>query len=145
MSSPVTLRGRLTKDPEMRFTNGGVALAQFTVVTSRRFKDQNGDWQEKDVSFWDVTAFDKLAEQIAENCVKGTSVIVVGSMFQEKWVNKEGENRTSWKVTAESAGPDWRFAPRSEGSSVPSRGNFSDPNSGIRPELKAPVFDAPPF
>ena len=122
MSSPVTLRGRLTKDPEMRFTNGGVALAQFTVVTARRFKDANGDWQEKDVSFWDVTAFDKLAEQIAENCVKGTAVIVVGSMFQEKWVNKEGENRTSWKVTAESAGPDWRFAPKGESSGKPTGG-----------------------
>jgi single-strand DNA-binding protein len=130
MSAPVTLRGRLTKDPEMRFTNGGVALAQFTVVTARRFKDANGDWQEKDVSFWDVTAFDKLAEQIAENCVKGTAVIVVGSMFQEKWVNKEGENRTSWKVTAESAGPDWRFAPKGE-SSKPAGGVpqtvFNDP------------------
>jgi single-strand DNA-binding protein len=114
MSSPVTLRGRLTKDPEMRFTNGGTALAQFTVVTSKRFKDAQGVWQEKDVSFWDVTAFDKLAENIAENCVKGTAVIVVGSMFQEKWVNKEGENRTSWKVAAESVGPDWRFTPRSD-------------------------------
>lgn len=112
----------MTKDPEMRFTNGGTALAQFTVVTAKRFKDAQGAWQEKDVSFWDVTAFDKLAENIAENAVKGTAVIVVGSMFQEKWVNKEGENRTSWKVSAESVGADWRFTPRDGQSQKPGGG-----------------------
>lgn len=101
MSSPVTLRGRLIKDPELRYTNGGKAVAQFTVVTAKRFKDQAGEWQEQDTSFWDVTAFDKLAENIIESCTKGTSVVVTGAMRQEKWVNKDNENRTSWKVLAD--------------------------------------------
>jgi single-strand DNA-binding protein len=101
MSSPVTLKGRLIKDPELRYTNSGKAVAQFNVVTAKRFKDAAGDWQEQDTSFWDVTAFDKLAENIIESCGKGTAVIVAGTMRQEKWQNKDGENRNSWKVLAD--------------------------------------------
>jgi len=100
MSSPVTLKGRLIKDPELRYTNSGKAVAQFTVVTAKRFK-KDDEWVEQDTSFWDVTAFDKLAENILESCQKGTSVIVTGAMRQEKWVNKDQENRTSWKVLAD--------------------------------------------
>jgi single-strand DNA-binding protein len=134
MSALVTLRGRLTKNPELRFTNGGKALVQFTVVTARRFKDAQGDWQEKDTSFWDVTAFDKLAENIAENWVKGTLVIVAGSMYQEKWVNKEGENRTSWKFLADDGGSSLRSAPKDGQSS----------KSGDGPP-QAVFNEAPPF
>jgi single-strand DNA-binding protein len=100
MSSPVTLRGRLIKDPELRYTNSGKAVAQFTVVTAKRFK-KDDEWIEQDTSFWDVTAFDKLAENVVESCQKGTAVIVTGAMRQEKWVNKDQENRTSWKVLAD--------------------------------------------
>jgi single-strand DNA-binding protein len=100
MSSPVTLKGRLIKDPELRYTNSGKAVAQFTVVTAKRFK-KDDEWVEQDTSFWDVTAFDTLAENIIESCQKGTSVIVTGAMRQEKWVNKDQENRTSWKVLAD--------------------------------------------
>lgn len=110
MSATLTLRGRLTADPEMRFTNGGKALAQFTVVTSRRYKDAQGQWQEKNTSFWDCTAFDQLAENIAEHFTKGGLVIVWGEMYQEKWVNKDGENRTSWKFLVEDAGLSLRWA-----------------------------------
>jgi single-strand DNA-binding protein len=124
MSSPVNLKGRLIKDPEMRFTNGGKAVVQFTVVTAKRFKDQQGQWTEQDTSFWDVTAFDALAENIAENCVKGTAVIVTGSMRQEKWVNKEGENRTSWKVLAEDVGVSLKQKTEQQKAS---QGSFTEP------------------
>lgn len=137
MSSPVTLRGRLIKDPELRYTNSGKAVAQFTVVTAKRYKDQQTqEWVEQDTSFWDVTAFDKLAENIIESCQKGTSVIVTGAMRQEKWVNKDQENRTSWKVLAD----DVALSLKSQQASVQEKvtsgqgagtsrgvGNYSDP------------------
>jgi len=106
MSAPVTLRGaRLIKDPELSFTNGGKPWVRFTVVTARRFKDpQTQEWQEQDTSFWDVVAYDKLAENIAEHCVKGSAVIVTGFMKQEKYQTKEGESRTVWKVAADDVG-----------------------------------------
>jgi single-strand DNA-binding protein len=134
MSSPVTLKGRLIKDPELRYTNSGKAVAQFTVVTAKRFKDQAGEWQEQDTSFWDVTAFDKLAENVIESLSKGTAVIVTGAMRQEKWQNKDGENRTSWKVLAD----DVALSLKSAQASVQA--------SGEKVPVKAGGFhDEPPF
>ena len=66
MSTTVTLTGRLTADPEMRFSATGTPVARFTVVTSRRVKDkQSGDWSDVDTSFWDCVAFGQLAENVA--------------------------------------------------------------------------------
>lgn len=136
MSSVVTLKGRLIKDPELRYTNSGKAVAQFTVVTAKRFKDQAGEWQEQDTSFWDITAFDKLAENVIESLGKGTAVIVTGAMRQEKWQNKDGENRTSWKVLAD----DVALSLKSQQASVQQNG------SGEKVSVKAGGFhDEPPF
>jgi single-strand DNA-binding protein len=101
MSSRLPINGRLVRDPELRFTNQGKAVASFTVVTCRKYKDDQGVWQEVDTSFWDVTAFGDMAENICESLQKGTAVIVTGAMRQESWKDKEGQNRTSWKVNAD--------------------------------------------
>src|SRR5579863_6415043 len=102
MSSKVTLNGRLTKDPELRFTNSGKAIAQFSVVTSRRYKDnQTQEWTESDVSFWDITAFGDMAENICESLAKGSPVIVTGAMRQEVWTDKEDKERRAWRVLAD--------------------------------------------
>jgi single-strand DNA-binding protein len=125
MSSKVTLTGRLTRDPELRFTNSGTAVAQFTVVTSKRFK--NGDqWEEQDVSFWDCTAFKEQAENIAEEFSKGDAVIVVGQMRQESWMNKDNEKRTSWKVLVDSSGHDLRFK-KSVTPATTTKADYDDP------------------
>src|ERR1700722_15334009 len=103
MSSKVTLQGRLTRDPEMRFTSSGTAVAQFAVVTVRRVK--NGEiWEDQDVSFLDCTAFGQFAENIVESLEKGSSVIVSGMMKQESWTNKDNEKRTGWKVLVDDLG-----------------------------------------
>ena len=118
MSSPVHPNGRLTKNPELRFTNGGKAIAQFNVVTARRYKD--GDqWQEKDVSFWDCTAFGEMAENICENLHKGDAVLVTGEMRQESW-EKDGKKNYAWRVLVSDVGPSlkWQRKPAdSNGSS----------------------------
>lgn len=103
MSSPVSLNGRLTRDPELRFTNGGKAVAQFTVVTSRRFNN-NGTWEEKDTSFWDCTAFGEMAENICESLNKGSLVLVTGAMRQESW-EKDGQKKYAWRVLVDDCGP----------------------------------------
>jgi|SRR5580658_2464073 single-strand DNA-binding protein len=113
MSSKVTLQGRLTRDPELRFTQGGTALAQFSVVTVRRVK-KGEVWEDEDVSFWDCTAFGPMAENIVESCSKGTSVIVIGNMRQESWTTKEQEKRTSWKVNVDDVAVSIRWKPLSD-------------------------------
>lgn len=111
MSTPVTLRGRLTKDPEMRYSGSGKPVTRFTVVTSRRVKDtQTGEWSDKDTTFWDCVAFGDLAENCAESLTKGTAVIVTGSAASEEWETREGEKRRSMKVTVDEAAPSLRWA-----------------------------------
>ena len=102
MSTPVTLQGRLTRDPELRFSAKGKAVTKFAIVTSRRFKNQEtGEWEDRDTTFWDCVAFGELADNTAESLQKGTAVIVSGNAAQEEWVTKDGEKRRSMKVTVE--------------------------------------------
>lgn len=111
MSTPVNLRGRLTRDPEMRFTASGKQVTTFSVVTSRRYKDETtSEWKDRDTTFWDCVAFGALAENIAESLKKGTAVIVSGNAYQEEWEDKSGQKRRSLKVTVDEAAPSLRFA-----------------------------------
>ena len=99
MSTQVTLRGNLVRDPEMRYSSAGKPVTKFTVITSRRFKNpQTDEWEDRDVTFWDCVAFGQLAENAAESLEKGTAVIVQGNAAQEEWETKEGEKRRSMKV-----------------------------------------------
>ena|SRR5260221_8293111 len=110
MSASVNLAGRLTDDPQLKFSAKGTAVATFTVVTARRYLDKaDNSWKETETSFWNVVAFGQLAENVCESLEKGTSVIVNGRAYQEKWQTKEGENRYSWKVTAEDIAPSMRW------------------------------------
>lgn len=87
----------------MIMSNKGSPIAKFSVVTARRVKDQqSGEWTEVDVSFWDCTAFSKLAENVIESCTKGTLVTVSGYARQETWPDKTtGEKRTAVRVIAD--------------------------------------------
>lgn len=112
MSTPVNLVGRLVAEPELRFGANGTAVARFTVVTSRRVKDQQtGEWSDADTSFWDCVAFKQLAENLAESSLqKGTAVIVVGKAAQRTWETKEGEKRRSVEVVVDEVAPSLRNA-----------------------------------
>lgn len=102
MSTAVTLRGNLTRDPEIKYSAAGKPVTRFTVVTSRRFKNpQTDEWEDRDVTFWDCVTFGQLAENTAESLEKGTAVIVQGSAAQEEWTTREGEKRRSMKVTVD--------------------------------------------
>lgn len=120
MSAKVSIEGNVTRDPELKFTQQGKAIAKFGVVTSRRVKDQNsGEWSDADTSFWDVSAFGEMAENICESVSKGTRVIVTGIMRQESW-EKEGEKKYAWKVIADDVAVSCKFA-KVEATRNPSR------------------------
>lgn len=139
MSTPVTLRGRLTRDPELRFSAAGKPVVTFAVVTSRRVKDaQSGEWSDKDTTFWDCVAFGPLAENVAESLVKGTAVIVTGSAASEEWVTRDGEKRRSMKVMADEVAPSLRWA-----SAKVLRAERE--TAGQAPAAKDGFSDEPPF
>ncbi len=111
MSTTVTLTGRLTRDPELKYSANGKPVARFSVVTSRRVKDQQtGEWRDDSVSFWDCVAFGQQAENVAESLVKGTAVIVTGRAAQQTWETREGEKRRSIEVVADEVAPSLRWA-----------------------------------
>ena len=137
MSTPVTLRGRLTADPDMKFSSSGKPFARFSVVTSRRFKNERtGDWEDRDTTFWECVAFGQLAENIAESLRKGTAVIVTGTAASEEWEDKNGQKRRTTKVTVEDAAPSLRWA-----SAKPAQADRAKPSG----RDEDPWANAPPF
>lgn len=110
MSSTMTLVGRLTAQPELRFSPSGVAVAAFTIVTSRRVKDQaSGEWSDADTTYWDCKAFKQLAENLVESLEKGMEVIAVGRAVQESWEDRQsGQKRSKIAVRIDSIGPSLR-------------------------------------
>ncbi|MFD1309109.1 single-stranded DNA-binding protein [Streptomyces kaempferi] len=112
MSTTMTLTGRLTAPPELRFSAQGMAVAAFTIVTSRRVKDPaNNEWSDADTTYWDCKAFKQLAENICESLDKGMEVIAVGRAVQESWEDKQtGGKRSKISVRIDSIGPSLRSA-----------------------------------
>lgn len=118
MSAQVTLIGNLTRDPELRFTAGGDAVANFTIAVNERVK-QGNDWVDGETSYYDATAWRKLGEQVAEHLRKGSRVIVAGKMKIDKYEAKDGTTRTKPVITVDEIGESIRFtrtgsAPRPE-------------------------------
>lgn len=106
MSTNVTLTGTLGQDPELRFTQAGKAVVTLSVVTSKSVKNEQGKWENHEETWWRVTAWDQLAENVAETLTKGDPVIVVGRSFMEGYTTKDGEARQSLKVNAFNVGLD---------------------------------------
>ena len=99
MSFPVTFKARLGADPEMVTGSNGSAVTRMRVVTNgRRLVD--GDWQDTDTSWWQVTAFGRQAEAAAEQLRKGDLVLIQGKVKQREW-EKDGIKRTTAEVTAD--------------------------------------------
>lgn len=108
----VTLVGNVTRDPELRFTNSGMAICAFGLAVNRRWPSRStpGEWEEK-VSFFDVVAWGQFGENVAESVGKGNRVIVCGRLDQQTWEDKDtGKNRSKIEVVAESIGPDLKWA-----------------------------------
>ena len=106
----VTIVGNLTRDPELRYTPNGAAVVKLGVAVSRRVKDESGQWKDADTSFFDVTAWRSMAENIAETLTQGTRVVVVGRLRTNSWETAEGERRSKVEIEADEVAPSLRWA-----------------------------------
>jgi len=104
----VTLVGNLTRDPELRFTQGGRAVASFGIAVNRRYQ-VNGEWQEQ-TSFFNVVAWGQLGENAAASLTKGARIIVNGRLEQREYQTQQGEKRTVIEVNADEVAPSLRYA-----------------------------------
>ena len=92
--------GRLGKDPELKYTTGGKAVAELSIATSEKWRDAKGELQER-VEWHRVTLWDKQAENAAKYLSKGSQACVRGRIQTEKWTDNDGTNRHTTKIIAE--------------------------------------------
>jgi len=106
--STVTIVGNLTRDPELRFTQGGRGVASFGVAVSRRYQ-VNNEWQEQ-TSFFNVVAWGQTGENASASLTKGARVIVTGRLEQRSYETQDGEKRSVVEIVADEIGPSLRWA-----------------------------------
>ena len=107
----VTVVGNLTADPELRYTQNGLAVANFTVAsTPRSFDRATSDWKDGEALFLRGSVWRDFAENVAGTLTKGARVIVVGRLVQNAYETKEGEKRTSYELEVDEIGPSLRYA-----------------------------------
>lgn len=97
MLNNAVIMGRLVRDPELRQTNSGVNVANWTLAVDRDYK--NGD--EKVCDFLDCVAWRGSADFVMKYFTKGRMMIVRGPIQTRKWQDKDGNNRTGWEIKAE--------------------------------------------
>ena len=106
----VTLTGNITRDPELRFTPSGQAMATFGLAVNRRWQNrQTNEWEEQ-TSFFDVKCWAQMAENVAESVGKGSRVVVSGRLEQRSWETDNGDKRSKVEVVADEIAPSLRWA-----------------------------------
>ena len=95
----VILGGNLTRDPEVRYTPQGTAVASFGLAVNRTFRTKEGE-QKEEVCFVDVETWGRQAETCGEYLKKGRPVLVEGRLKLDTWENKEGQKRSKHKIRA---------------------------------------------
>jgi single-strand DNA-binding protein len=96
----VMLIGNLGKDPEVRYTTSGAAVASFSVATTEKFKNKSGEWEEK-TEWHNVTLWARLAEIAGEYLSKGKTVYIEGRLQTRKWQDKEGKDRYTTEIVGD--------------------------------------------
>jgi single-strand DNA-binding protein len=105
----VTLVGNLTKDPDQRFTNTGLAQTSFRLAVNRRKQNQSGGWDDQ-TSFFNVVCWRDLAENVAASLAKGNRVVVTGRIEERSYEVEGGDKRYVTEIIADEIGPSLRWA-----------------------------------
>lgn len=107
----ITVVGNLTADPELRYTQGGLAVANWTIAsTPRTFDRQANDWKDGDALFLRCSAWREFAEQIAGSLTKGMRVIAQGRLVQRSYDDRDGNKRTAMELQVDDIGPSLKYA-----------------------------------
>ena len=123
MLNKIFIMGRLTRDPELRHTQSGTAVASFSLAVDRDFKDK--DTGERKTDFVDVVAWRNTAEFVSRHFSKGRMAVVAGSLQIRDWTDKDGNKRRNAEVVADNV-------------------YFADSKQDDRPEGNAPERSLPP-
>ena len=157
----ITVVGNLTADPELRYTQNGVAVANFTIAsTPRTFDRASGEWKDGEALFLRASVWRDFAEHVANSLTKGSRVIASGRLRQRSYETKEGEKRTSIELEVDEIGPSLRYATAAvtrvasnrQGAAVAAEDQWSAPQAGgatqdpwATPGVEAAPSDDVPF
>jgi len=133
-----TVVGNTTRDIEVRYTASGQAVGEFGVAVNKRVKGANGEWEDGDPEFYDVTVWGTTAENFAESCPKGTRVMVIGRLQFDTW-EKDGEKRSKVKIVADHVGPELRWATADVTRAA--KGDGTKPASRPKPQGAGSAYD----
>uniref|UniRef100_A0AAU7J7J4 Single strand DNA binding protein n=2 Tax=unclassified bacterial viruses TaxID=12333 RepID=A0AAU7J7J4_9VIRU len=107
----ITVVGNLTADPELRYTQNGIPVANFTIASTPRTLDrQSNEWKDGDALFLRASVWREFAEHVAGSLVKGSRVIATGVLKQRNYQDREGNNRTSIELEVQEIGPSLKYA-----------------------------------
>jgi single-strand DNA-binding protein len=146
------IRGRLTADPELKFTPSGAAVVNFKVASNASKLDrQTNEWKDQPTKFWRCEAWNQgklaRAENIANMLKKGDAVILYGELVTREYETKEGEKRSADEIRVEAIGKDLTFHGQAYAQNQPPEqpdgGNWGTPppsNTGGWPEQSSPPF-----
>lgn len=109
--TPITIIGNLTSDPELRYSQSGIAVANLTIASTPRYFDkQANEFKDGDPLFLRASVWRDFAEHVAGSLVKGSRVIAQGVLQQRNYDDRDGNKRTSIELKIEAIGPDLRYA-----------------------------------
>jgi single-strand DNA-binding protein len=142
--------GRLTADPEMRFTPNGVGILTVNLAfNSRRLNKQTQEWEDGDVFYVRGTAFKQLADNSVETLKKGMEVNVAGRLKTDQWEDKQtGEKRSAVSLLIDSIGPNLAYATAVVTKATRDGGGSSSRSNGsgeANPWAGAPADEPAPF
>jgi single-strand DNA-binding protein len=126
----VILVGNLGRDPEIRYTQQGTAVANFTLATTNRFKNRSGEMEER-TEWHRIVAWDKLAEICGQYLAKGRQVYIEGRLQTREWEDKDGNKRSTTEVVAQTMQMLGRREGPPAGGTGPSSSAPSEPSSDV--------------
>ena len=126
MLNHITIMGRMTRDPELRRTGSGIAVAGFTVAVDRDFSGKDG--REKETDFIDCVSWRQTGEFVSKYFTKGSMIVVSGRLQMRSWTDKDGNKRRTAEVVAENVYfGDSKRSGDAGNTSAPAYGSYSAP------------------
>ncbi len=96
----IMLIGNLGRDPELNYTPSGTAVTKFTMAVNRRIRDKQSGEKRDETTWFNIVAWNQLAETCNQYLHKGSKIYIEGRMTSHKFTDKDGNERTAWEVTA---------------------------------------------
>jgi single-strand DNA-binding protein len=154
----IVVVGNLTADPELRATQNGLSVANFTIAsTPRTFDRQTNEWKDGEALFLRCSVWREMADHVAATLTKGMRVIAQGNLNQRSYTDKDGNNRISFELDVQEIGPSLKYATAqvvragqnggqqaAQQPNAPQQG-YGAPQQGYGPPQGAPQAPQQPF